>query len=71
MAKTKKHARTKRHNAPRREASRSDPASREVPGQHIEPKPPRKNLPLLVLCSVLLFGFLIYLAIIAWTAIQP
>lgn len=65
MTKTKNQAR--KRGGKSREQARGQPSPQEQP-RPIEPHPPRKNLPLLVLSAVLLFGFLIYLAVIAWVA---
>ena len=64
MGKSKKPSRDKRL----RKESAAD-VSQQAP-RVLTPNPPRRNVALLVLSTALLFGFLCYLAAIAWTASQ-
>ncbi|MEQ8786385.1 MAG: hypothetical protein RIC55_08800 [Pirellulaceae bacterium] len=66
MGKSRKSARTRAAERKPR-AERGGDASSQ-PARVLTPNPPRKNLILLVLSGVLLFGFLAYLAVIAWSA---
>ena len=70
MAKTKRQTRRQRDRGQSSPEKGKRAAPEEAGRPPIPPRPPRKNLPLLLLCTVLLFGFLVYLAVVAWTAAQ-
>ena len=42
----------------------ADPSARKIP----PPRPPTKNLPLLIACAVLFAAWLVVLGVLAWTS---